>query len=78
MIAKNDLDELTIALRAYAECPPAKAGGHGGLPPSPGVLVFDTETEVDAAQQLRLGAYQLRWDAELVEVGLFYDPASLR
>lgn len=71
-------DELTIALRTYAECPPAHAGGQRFTRgPSRGVLVFDTETTVDAAQQLRLGAYQLRWAGRLVEQGLFYDPASL-
>ena len=77
MTPATQTDKLDIALRAYAECPPAKAGGHGSLPPSPGVLVFDTETAVDAAQQLRLGAYQLRWDGQLSEAGLFYDPSSL-
>ena len=40
-------------------------------------LVFDTETFVDAAQQLRVGCYQLRRRSKLVEEGLFYDPASL-
>jgi len=71
-------DELTVALRAYAECPPARAGGRGfALGPSDGVLVFDTETTVDAAQQLRVGSYQLRWQGRLAEYGLFYDPDSL-
>ena len=74
----NKGDKLTIALRAYAECPPAYAGGRGfALGPSDGVLVFDTETTVDAAQQLRVGCYQLRWRGRLAEHGLFYDPESL-
>ena len=41
------------------------------------MLVFDTETTIDAAQQLRVGAYQLRWRGMLCESGLFYDPESL-
>ena len=41
------------------------------------MLVFDTETTVDAAQQLRVGCYQLRWQGKLCEQGLFYDPESL-
>jgi hypothetical protein len=71
-------DELTISLRAYAECPPAREGGRRfTLGPSQGVLVFDTETTVDAAQQLRIGCYQLRWRGRLAEHGLFYDPETL-
>lgn len=71
-------DRLTVALRPYAECPPAYAGGRGfALGPSDGVLVLDTETTVDASQQLRVGCYQLRWRGRLAEHGLFYDPESL-
>jgi ribosomal protein S14 len=40
-------------------------------------LVFDTETTVDAAQRLRIGAYQFRKGDESDEAGLFYDPASV-
>ena len=46
-------------------------------PPSEWTLVFDTETTVDAAQRLRIGAYQFRKGDELDEAGLFYDPAAL-
>jgi len=70
----------TIALRAYAAAttprPPLRRPGPP-LRPSGGVLVFDTETSIDAAQQLRVGAYQLRRNGRRIEAGLFYDPASL-
>jgi hypothetical protein len=71
-------DQLSVALRAYAECPPAHVGeSRFTLGPSDGVLVFDTETTVDAAQQLRVGCYQLHWKGRLAEHGLFYDPLSV-
>ena len=76
-------DRLPIALRAYAPPPPSKADAEPlrptrsgkPAPPSEWRLVFDTETTVDAAQRLRIGAYQFRKGDELDEVGLFYDPA---
>jgi len=34
----------------------------GNDTPSPWTLVFDTETTIDAAQQLRVGFYQVRKD----------------
>ena len=40
-------------------------------------LTFDTETTVDAAQQLRVGGYQVREDGSLREAGIFYDPECL-
>ncbi len=66
------LEELPIAVRAFAV--PAKDRPIG---PSEFALIFDTETTVDAAQQLRVGAYQFRQMGELKEAGLFYDPDSL-
>jgi hypothetical protein len=47
------------------------------LGPSKYELIFDTETTVDAAQQLRFGTYQLREAGEIQEEGFFYDPESL-
>ena len=35
------------------------------------------ETTIDAAQQLRVGAYQFRERTSLLEEGFFYDPQSL-
>ena len=76
-------DRLAIALRAYAPPPPSKPDVESRrntrsgkpAPPSEWTLVFDTETTVDAAQRLRIGAYQFRKGDELDEAGLFYDPA---
>lgn len=45
--------------------------GKDGPRPSGFVLLFDTETTVDAAQRLRVGAYQLRRDGRLLEAGFF-------
>jgi DNA polymerase type B, organellar and viral len=77
-------DSLAIALRAFAPLP-AKPNEKKAVrrrsfqptPPSEWTLVFDTETTVDAAQRLRIGAYQFRKGDELDEAGLFYDPAAL-
>jgi hypothetical protein len=41
------------------------------------VLVFDTETSIDAAQTIRVGAYQERKGGELIEAGVFYDPEAI-
>ena len=53
-----------IALRAYTEKPgtkPVAAKGKfkGNDTPSPWTLVFDTETTIDAAQQIRVGFFQV-------------------
>ena len=61
-------DRLAIALRAYAPPPPSKPNAdplretRSGkpAPPSEWTLVFDTETTVDAAQRLRIGAYHTK------------------
>ena len=50
----------------------------GNDTPSPWTLVFDTETTIDAAQQLRVGFYQVRKDEGLDREGVFYDPNSGR
>ena len=72
---------MTIAVRAYAR------GAHRPEPsnrtrPKPVeasgfTLIFDTETFVDAAQQLRIGTYQWRDRGDLREAGIFYDPESV-
>jgi hypothetical protein len=78
---------MIISLRAYAESPPRQlppSGGDGDkrrkLPPqpSPWAVVFDTETNTDAGQALRFGPYQVRYDGELREAGLFYEAAALK
>jgi hypothetical protein len=76
-------DRLPIAVRAYAT-PPLPPDDEGQkkrqgepAPASEWTLIFDTETTVDAAQRLRIGAYQFRNRDELDEGGLFYDPAII-
>lgn len=54
--------------------PSRKARSGKPAPPSEWTLVFDTETTVDAAQRLRIAAYQLRKGDHLDEAGIFYDP----
>ena len=71
-----------IALRAYTEKPGAKpvaAKGKfkGNDTPSPWTLVFDTETTTDAAQQIRVGFFQVYKEQNLERAGVFYDPDSL-
>ena len=77
-------DHLTIAVRAFAPPPqkqddnkPARKHRQKTIHPSEWTLVFDTETTIDAAQRLRIGAYQFRKGDELDEPGLFYDPAII-
>ena len=48
-----------------------------GLEPSNIVVIFDTETCLDAAQHLRFGTYQVRIDGKLDEEGLFFDHKTL-
>ena len=77
-------DYLPIAVRAFA-LPPgepiedrsARQRRSKPVAPSEWTLVFDTETTIDPAQQLRIGAYQLRKGGEQDEAGLFHDPAAL-
>ena len=81
-------DELPIAIRAYAG--PAfrhlpepsdakvKRPRKDSVAPSSGrVLIFDTETESNAAQPLRFGTYQYRNGEALEEAGIFYDPEGV-
>src|SRR5271166_2571403 len=78
-------DRLPTAVRAYVPPPPPKPRAESSrktrsgkpTPPSEWTLVFDTETTVDAAQRLRIGAYQFRKGDHLDEAGLFHDPAAL-
>lgn len=75
-------DCLPIAERAFAPPPPKRGAEFSNkrrsgkpAPPSEWRLAFDCETTVDAAQRLRIGAYQFRKGDELDEAGIFYDPA---
>lgn len=75
---------MAISVRAFVPCP--KGGpdtekrSHSSRAQrrsSEWTLTLDTETTVDAGQNLRFGAYQLRRGEELDETGIFYDPAIL-
>jgi hypothetical protein len=72
-----------IAVRAFVP-PPAKqehAKSDGRKRPqrdaSNWVLLFDTETTIDARQALRFGAFQVRDGARLDSAGVFFDPETL-
>jgi hypothetical protein len=71
-------DPVAIAVRAYARrVNPAKPRMRkrriDPLKASNIVLVFDTETNLNAAQHLRFGTYQVYVDNRLDEAGLFFD-----
>ena len=81
-------DRLPIALRAFAAPTwrtlpddddssedSAEARDRPILATSPWTLAFDTETTTHPGQALRFGTYQLRNAGELIETGIFYDPA---
>ncbi len=64
--------DATSASSATRQRPPTAA-----IRPSEWSVVVDTETTIDAAQQLRFGVYQVRRGDALHEQGLFYDPDTL-
>ena len=73
---------MAIAVRGYVPAPASPNRGRllrqtPVAEPSDWVVVFDTETGIDAAQQLRFGTFQVRHGDALKEAGLFYDPESL-
>ena len=87
MVSSDTLDPepMIISLRAYAESAPRfipPGGGDGSKKskaapqPSPWSLSFDTETTTDAGQALRFGGYQVRYEGDLREAGLFYEPVA--
>jgi hypothetical protein len=73
--------KCSIAIRAYSERPDHEP--LGSRPPSVELeasewtLVFDCETTIDAAQQLRFGFFQIRRVADLEREGIFYDSRTL-
>ncbi len=75
-------EELDVAVRAYAFGDSIKrrravTSRWRDLGPSEWSLIFDIETTIDAAQRLRIGAYEIRKNAVLVERGVFHDPDAL-
>jgi hypothetical protein len=80
--ASAEDDPTAIAVRAYvrragATQPRARRARRTGVKPSNVVLVFDTETDLDEAQHLRFGTYQVYIDSKFDEQGLFYDPHTI-
>ena len=70
--------------RARLRASAAQAGTREGQRPqrpqrdaSQWLLLFDTETTVDARQALRFGAFQVRDGARLDSAGVFFDPETL-
>lgn len=92
MSASPEQERYELALRAYAvpvkkkartEVHPTEWSSElrretvPEVGPSDWVLVFDSETKTDAAQQLRVGLYQLRHGEQLIEEGSFADLETL-
>jgi hypothetical protein len=73
--------EAQIAVRVYSEQPRRKRWGarlpKSGIEASPWTLVFDCETTIDAAQQLRFGFFQIRRRQVLEREGAFFDAATI-
>src|SRR5262249_38894848 len=63
-----------IAVRAYPES--AKARDKASTPKKwqcpKGMLVFDTETRIDATQALTFGSYRIFWEGRCYEEGIFF------
>ena len=73
-------DMLPISVRAYLPSPAAarhRTQRRNNIGASEWTIVFDTETTTDAAQQLRVGPYQVREGTKLREAGVFYDQETL-
>jgi hypothetical protein len=77
-------EPMAISVRAFVPCPKSgpdpekrRHSSREKRASSEWTLTLDTETTVDAGQNLRFGAYQLRRGEELDEAGIFYDPAIL-
>ena len=72
------LEKRIIMLRAYGEPSPPKERSPWRSPLSPSQLelIFDTETTGGPAQRLRFGVYQVRFQGEIQETGIFYHPVE--
>ena len=75
------LTKCPVAVRAYAVGKEASARPSRSdtkpIGPSDLALVLDAETTFDAVQRLKFGSYQVRENKNLVQSGIFYEPASL-
>ena len=66
-------DFLPVAVRAYTPpTDPPKPPRHTAWKMPELVLVFDTETTIDATQRLRFGVWRVYHRGELLEEGLFH------
>src|SRR5947199_937794 len=70
----DDLDAITLALRAYPESRTKRKKSKFSKPWTrpDGFLVFDCETTTDATQRLLFGCYRYILNRECLEEGLFY------
>ncbi|MBU6418256.1 MAG: DNA polymerase [Proteobacteria bacterium] len=77
------IESIPVAIRAFAERRDNSIFNRGSfkrpdeVDPSEYTLIFDTETNTDAAQQLRFGCFQVRKGNTLETAGIFYDPETL-
>jgi hypothetical protein len=73
-MANHEIRSLPIAVRVFPDRPDAerdiRSGKSWWLPE--GMLVFDTETRVDATQKLTFGSYRFIVAGQCLEEGLFY------
>ncbi len=76
--AVPEAEPRSIFLRAYVPTDEPTPKRRGYPRPSDWVLVFDTETWPDAAQNMRIGTYQLRQRGRLRDKGIFYNPEEVR
>ena len=67
-------DSLPIAIRIYPETdrPRKESRAPKKWVRPRGMLVFDAETRVDAAQALTFGSFRVFWDGRCLKEGLFY------
>jgi hypothetical protein len=67
-------EPMAIALRCYTDGSafPLSPGFRHRISPSRWAVISDTETQTDAAQDLRFGTYQVREGDRLHEAGIFY------
>jgi hypothetical protein len=78
-----DAEPKKIAVRAFVPPPPKQEDTKVNGPKRPQrdasewLLLFDTETTIDARQALRFGAFQVHNAARFDSAGLFFDPETL-
>ena len=73
-MSNHNYDSLPIAIRIYPEAarPRREARPAKNWERPRGMLVFDTETRVDATQALTFGSFRVFWDGRCLKEGLVY------